>query len=353
MNLQGLRAEIDELDDQIVALLNKRAGVAQKVGAVKGRSQKFSPGREAEVISRALHANDGPFKDASLIAIYREIIGCCLALEQPLRISYLGPAGTYSEEAARKRFGAVAELMPCVTLDEVLAAAEGSNAELCVLPVENSTEGTVNRTLDLLHKTRLTVVGEIALPIHHQLLSKAEMLADIKIVAAHPQALAQCRDWLQKHLPHAEQRAMNSNAQAAQAAAADPALAAVAGALAAKKYELPALAQNIEDDHANTTRFMVLGRQGVSATGSDKTSLICTIPNRPGSLGKLITVLAEAGINMTSLTSRPSPTDIWDYIFYIDVDGHKDDPPVAKALAGLQDRAASVKVLGSYPKDAV
>ncbi len=352
MNLNQLRIDIDDVDTQIVALLNKRARLAQQVGEVKGHALKFSPAREAQVLKNVRAASTGPFTDESLQAVYREIIACCLALEQPMRISYLGPAGTYSEEAARNRFGSVAELVPCPTLDEVLAAAERQKADMAVLPVENSTEGAVNRTLDLLLETKLSIIGELDLSIHHQLLTKAKDLKEITTVAAHPQALAQCHDWLQKHLPHAKQVAMDSNAQAAQTAAEQPQMAAIAGKLAAREYNLPALAENIEDDSSNTTRFLVLSNMGVPATGHDKTSLICSVPNKPGSLGKLITILSDAGVNMTKLASRPSPTGIWDYVFYIDVDGHKDDAPVAKALKNLEAQASFVKVLGSYPKDA-
>lgn len=349
-NVEKLREEIDSIDTQLVELLNKRARLAQEIGEAKGKGLKFAPAREAQVIDNVLKANSGPFTDESLETVFREIIACCLALEQPLRISYLGPAGTYSEEAARNRFGSMAELVPCATLDEVVQAAEKQKANLAVVPVENSTEGAVNRTLDLLLDTKLAIIGELDLSIHHQLLSKAKSLDDVTTVAAHPQALAQCHDWLQKHLPRAKQVAMDSNAQAAQAAQDNPHMAAIAGKLAARQYDLPALAANIEDDGANTTRFLVLGDMQVPATGHDKTSLICSVPNQPGSLGRLITILSDAGVNMTKLASRPSPSGIWDYVFYIDIDGHKDDAPVAKALKELESQAQFVKVLGSYPK---
>lgn len=352
MKLQNLRKEIDDIDGQIVQLLNKRAKIAQAVGQAKPGGTKFSPAREAQVIGNVRKANTGPFSEESLVAVYREIISCCLALEQPMRASFLGPAGTYSEEAARNRFGSAAKLLPCATLDEALATAEKQKADVAVLPVENSTEGAVNRTLDLLLETPLQIIGEMDLSIHHQLLSRANKLEDITTVAAHPQALAQCHDWLQKNLPHAKQVAMDSNAQAAQAAQTKPHMAAIAGKLAARQYDLPALATNIEDDSANTTRFLVLGSVPVTATGRDKTSLICSVPNRPGALGELITILSSAGVNMTKLASRPSPTGIWDYVFYIDIDGHKDDASVARALGGLNKHASFVKVLGSYPKDA-
>ena len=353
MDLQDLRSQIDGVDDQILDLLNQRAKVVLAVAKAKGGGVKFSPAREAQIIERLTAANSGPFTDESLIAVYREIIACCLGLEQQMRIAYLGPKGTYSEEAARKRFGVSAELIPAATLDDVLKAAERHEAEVAVLPVENSTEGAVNRTLDLLLETQLQVLGEVSLPIHHQLLSKAKNMTDIKTIAAHPQSFGQCHDWLYKHLPHAMQVAMNSNAQAAQEAAKHPDIAAIAGTSASEEYNLPILAGGIEDDHTNTTRFMLLGHESAAPSGNDKTSLICSVPNRPGELGKLIAVLSKANINITRLDSRPSSTGLWDYVFYIDIDGHADDTHIAKALAELQESTLFLKVIGSYPKDAI
>lgn len=351
MTLGRLREEIDDVDRKIVKFLNDRAKLAQQVAQAKGGGLKFAPAREVQVIDNVLQANTGPFIDKSLVAVYREIIACSLALEQPLCVHYLGPAGTYSEEAARKRFGVVAELVPCANLDEVVQAAERHGTDAAVVPIENSTEGAVNRTLDLLLQTPLHIIGEIDLAIHHQLVTRANSLEAITTVAAHPQALAQCRAWLQKHLPHAKQLAMDSNAVAAQAATADPHLAAVAGTQAARQYDLPVLATDIEDDPHNTTRFVVLGSQPVPPSGNDKTSLICSVPNKPGTLGKLIAVLSDAGINMTKLESRPSSSGLWDYVFYIDIDGHQDDAPVTEALKRLEKQASFVKLLGSYPKD--
>lgn len=351
MNLSDLRNNIDAIDIEIVRLLNERASLAKKVAEAKGDAPKFAPAREEQVIANVLKANTGPFTDASLVAIYREIIACTLSLEQPMRVSYLGPAGTYSEEAARKRFGVPAELVPCATIDEVVKTAEQGGASIAVVPIENSTEGPVNRTHDLLLETPLKIIGELDLPIHHQLLSKAKNVQEVKIVAAHPQALAQCREWLQKNLPDAKHQAMESNALAAQAAKDDPNVAAIAGKLAAEKYDLPILAADIEDDKANTTRFLLLGTVPTPPSGNDRTSLVCSVPNKPGSLGKLIAVLSDAGVNMTKLVSRPSPTGLWDYVFYIDIDGHQDDKPIAEALKKLERQALFVKILGSYPKE--
>lgn len=351
MNIQELREQIDAVDRKIVELLNQRASLAQQVGEAKGKGTKFAPAREAQVIGNALKANTGPFTDAALKAVFREIIACCLSLEQPMRVNYLGPAGTYSEEAARTRFGVQAELVPCATIDEVVKAAEQDRTSVAVVPIENSTEGPVNRTHDLLLETSLNIIGELDLPIHHQLLSKAEKLEDVATIAAHPQALAQCREWLAQNLPNIKHQTLESNALAAQAAKDDPSIAAIAGKFAAEKYELPVLASNIEDDQNNTTRFLVLGNVPTPPTGNDRTSLVCSVPNKPGSLGKLIAILSEAGVNMTKLISRPSPTGLWDYVFYIDIDGHQDDEPVAKALEVMKGQALFVKILGSYPKE--
>lgn len=352
MNLDQLRASIDTIDEQIVALLNERAALAQQVGRVKKNPVKYAPARVEQVLRHVLSVNNGPFKKESLMAVFREIVACGLALEQPLKVSYLGPAGTYSEEAARNRFGTPVELVPCDTLEQTVRAAEQGKADVAIVPVENSTEGAVNHTLDLLLQTPLKIVSELELAIHHQLLSRAAGLGDVTTVAAHPQALAQCRDWLHHHLPHAKQVAMDSNAQAAVAAEKDPGLAAIAGKIAASQYKLPVLATNIEDDSANTTRFIVLGDAPGHPTGQDKTSLICSVPEQPGALGHLINILSEANINMSKLYSRPSPGGLWDYVFYIDIDGHAEDPAVASALDGLRQRASFLKVVGSYPRAA-
>jgi chorismate mutase / prephenate dehydratase len=350
--LQTIRKAIDEVDEQIVHLLNKRAKLTQDVGHAKGPGIKLRPAREAEVLAHVKAVSTGPFRQDSLVTIYREIISCALALEQPLRVAYLGPPGTYSEEAARKRFGVAAVLVPCATVDEVVGAV-GGPADVALVPVENSTEGAVNRTLDLLLQTPAQVIGETLLPIHHQLLGPSAALADVRTVVAHPQSLAQCRQWLRHHLPHAKQVAVESNAQAAIQAAEHGDWAAIASAAAGARYKLPVMAANIEDDSANTTRFLVLGTVPVPATGHDKTSLICSIPNVPGALSRIISVLADAGLNLTNLESRPAASGLWDYVFYLDIDGHQTDLPVQRALEMLKPQALSVRVAGSYPKETI
>lgn len=350
MTLKQLRNSIDNIDQQLVALLAKRAEAAQAIGHAKGQGLKFSPAREAEVIHSIRSANNGPLSNEALEAIFREIIASCLNLEQVLRVSYLGPAGTYSEEAARKRFGAMAQLVPQATLDEVLQQVEAGGANVAVLPIENSTEGAVNRTLDLLLGTNKQIVGEIVLPIHHQLLTLASDLQSVTEVAAHPQALAQCRAWLSRHLPHARQVGTDSNAEAAKLAFKRPEMAAIAGKQASLAYGMPIAARNIEDERSNTTRFVVVGPNATTPTGSDKTSLVCSVPNVPGSLAKLITIIAGAGVNMTKLESRPSLSGLWDYVFYIDLDGHAEDTRLGDVIAELREQTQFVKILGSYPK---
>lgn len=348
--LSALRSRIDELDEQLVELLNERAKVAQRVGGAKKGAIKFSPSREAEVIAHIKSVNDGPLTDKTLEAVAREVISGCLNLERPMRVSYLGPEGTYSEEAARSRFGAMAALMPSTSIDDAVSAVEKGNADVAVVPIENSTEGSVNRTLDLLLKTSLQACDEIRLPIRHQLLSNEGQLGAITEVVAHPQSLAQCREWLARHMPSAILRAVASNGEAAWIAAREAGRAAIASKRAAKLYGLTVLAANIEDDPANTTRFLVLGAAATEPTGTDKTSLVCSVPNKAGTLHGLLAILADHGVNMVKLESRPARHGLWDYVFYIDIDGHRDDEHVAVALDLLQKQAAFVKIIGSYPK---
>jgi chorismate mutase / prephenate dehydratase len=268
----------------------------------------------------------------------------------PIRTSYLGPPGTYSEEAARAYFGDGAEYVPADSPGEVLALAEHGQVGAAILPVENSIEGVVSQHLDLLQATSLQICGEIELPVHHMLLSRAPNLQHIVMVMAHPQALGQCRRWLDAHLPHADRQPATSNGEAARVAAQNPSLAAIAGMGAARTYDLPPLAQNIEDEPNNTTRFVVLGHHSTSPTGHDTTSIICSAPNRPGGLLHVLTILAKHNINMTKLVSRPVPKLLWNYVFYIDIDGHAAEAGPGAALRELREQGMLVKLLGSYRK---
>lgn len=351
-HLQKLRNEIDALNKEIVAVLSKRAQIAQQIGATKKPAEIYRPAREAEVLTQVRAQNDGPLSDEAITGIFTEIIGACRNLERRLRVAYLGPEGTYSEEAAVRFAGSSSEFVPCPTIDDAVQAVQSGQADIVVVPVENSTEGTVHRTLDILLETNLKVNGEVLLPIHHQLLSKQTELAQVQEVLAHPQALAQCRQWLAKHMPHAALVPVSSNGEAAKRAAKDHAKAAIAGTHAAHIYALPVLGANIEDAAGNTTRFLVLGSQELPSTGHDKTSLVCTVPNRVGSLYGLLGIFNRHAINLIKLESRPLQGSVWEYQFYIDCDGHAKDVALAAALTEARHYVVQYKLLGSYPKSA-
>lgn len=351
--LADARNEIDAIDARLLDLLNRRARCAQKVGEIKARRGEgdsfHRPEREAQVLRRARERNAGPLPDESVAWLFREVMSACLALERPLSVAFLGPSGTFSESAATRHFGHAARLSPQDSIDEVFREAESGRADFAVAPVENSTEGAIGRTLDLLMASPLKVCGEVVLRIHQHLMSREASLDAVVRVYSHAQSLAQCHEWLNRALPGARRVSVGSNAQAAQLAAAEPGAAALAGEAAARRYGLAILAGNVEDEPNNTTRFLVLGRREAGPSGRDKTSLIMSTPNRVGSLGELLAPFAEAGVSMTRLESRPARHTLWEYVFYVDVEGHRDDPPVARALAELSRRAPYLKVLGSYP----
>ena len=347
--LAHAREQIDALDAHIVHLLGERAAVAEQVGKAKGGKNIYQPTREAQVIANALAANRSPLPNESLTHIYTEIIAACRNLQQPLRVAFLGPEGTYCQEAALALHGQSSIFLPQKTIAATIRAAENGDADIAVVPIENSTEGSVHATQDALVASHLTICNEITLPIHHQLLSNASSLTSITEVIAHPQALAQCQNWLAKHVPHAAQTAATSNGAAAQKAASAPNTAAIAGKNAAAIYNISILAHNIEDIAANSTRFVTLGAQATQPTGNDTTMIICSLPNKAGSLHELLGSFAKNSINMTKLESRPTRTAQWEYTFYIQIDGHQADPSVASALQDAQ-TTAKIKVVGSYPK---
>lgn len=349
-DLPSLRAQIDTLNTQLVSLINQRAQVALTIGKAKQGKPIYDPVREAAVLKSVAAQNKGPLPNVAMQTIFREVIAACRNIQQPLRVAYLGPEGTYSEEAALFYTGRASKLAPYPSIDETIHAAEAGNVDIAIVPIENSTEGSVNRTLDLLAETPLCIVGELPLPIHHQLLSQAPTLDAITEVTAHPQALAQCQNWLTNHLPHATRTPAASNGAAAVTASKNKTIAAIAGRRASERYQLPILASNIEDTSGNTTRFIALGSIIPPATGNDKTSLICTTPNQPGALHHIIGFFAKNNINMIKLESRPAKTALWHYVFYIDIEGHQTDKAVARATAQLQKTASFVKLLGSYPK---
>ena len=352
--LEQLRKRIDALDEQLQALLSERAECAQQVAEAKRSdaddTEFYRPEREAEVLRRVRERNKGPLSDNEVVRLFREIMSACLALEQPLTIAYLGPEGTYSQAATLKHFGHSVQLKPLAAIDEIFREVEAGSADYGVVPVENSSEGAINHTLDMFIRSPLKICGDVELRIHHQLLSAADSLAGIKCVRAHQQSLAQCREWLDANLPGVERIAVSSNAEAARLAREDQTVAAIASDAAAEMYELNILAGNIEDDPGNTTRFLVIGDQEVGPSGRDKTSLMLAVHNKAGALYSLLEPISRHGVSMTRIESRPSRISKWDYVFFVDVEGHVSDENVAAALKELASTASQLKVLGSYPK---
>lgn len=349
-DLSKLRASIDGIDAEMLRLLNRRAEVAQKIGHLKS-GVAYKPEREAEVLRRVKEKNPGPLPDDTAAFLFREIMSACLALEKPVQVAHLGPTGTFSEAAALKHFGHAAEAVPCASIDEVFRSAESGTVGFAVVPVENSTEGAIGKTLDLMLQTPLSVCGEVMLRIHHHLLARGTGIdfTSIKRVYSHPQSLGQCSQWLAANLPHVERVPAASNAEAARLAQLESNAAAIAGEAAAGRYGLQRLAQNIEDEPSNTTRFLVLGNLTLEATGRDKTSLAMSAKNQPGAIHALLAPLAVHNVSMTKLESRPSRMANWEYYFFVDIEGHRRDPAVAEALREIEARALHLKIMGSYP----
>jgi chorismate mutase/prephenate dehydratase len=347
--LTQYRTQIDALDDELLQLFNRRAALAQQIGHLKENGVVLRPEREAQVLRRLQDRNAGPLGNDAVAQLFTEVMSQCRALEAPLTVAYLGPRGTFTEAAALKRFGSAVQGEPCATIDDVFRAVESGAVQYGVVPVENSTEGAVGRTLDLLLNSNLQICGEVMLQVHQCLLSNENELSLIRKVYSHPQSFGQSQGWLNAHLPHAERITASSNADAARLAAEESYAASVGGVQAAEHFKLKVLAQNIEDDSRNTTRFLVLGKQQVAASGNDKTSLVLSAANRPGAVHELLTPLARHSVSMTKLESRPARSGSWEYVFYVDIEGHRDDARVAAALAELAESAAFVKILGSYP----
>jgi chorismate mutase/prephenate dehydratase len=354
--LEQLRARIDSLDERIQELIAERARCAKEVGVVKGltaTAEFYRPEREAQVLRRVVERNQGPLRDEEMVRLFREVMSACLAQEEPLKIAYLGPEGTFTQSAVLKHFGHSVHALSVASVDEVFHEVESGIADFGVAPVENSSEGTVNiHTLDMFLSSPLKVCGEIELRIHQHLMGKMDGLAKIKRVCSHPQSLAQCRAWLAEHLPDVESIPATSNAEAARRARDEAGTAALAGDAAAELYGLKILFSNVEDQADNTTRFLVVGRKLFPPSGNDKTSLLVSARGTegPGVLMHLLDPLARHGVSMTRIESRPSRRAKWDYVFFVDLEGHAEDPPVAKALAEIQKKANLFKVLGAYPK---
>lgn len=351
-DITDLRKRIDEIDEELVRLLNERANCALEIGRIKGKNEKsiFAPEREKQVVAGVLKRNRGPLSDASLSAIYREIISACRALEKPITVAYLGPAGSYSHIASILKFGESTQFLPVNTIPDVFSAVEHNEAIYGVVPVENSTEGVVSHTLDMFLLSDLRICAEIYAPISHNLLSAGTDISQIKRVYSIAQAIAQCRNWLATHLPGVEILEVSSTAKAAKMCEGYPTSAAVASSLAAKEYGLNILAEGIEDNPHNKTRFLVIGYSKPEPSGNDKTSIVFSVPHKAGSLYHALKVFDEAKINLTMIESRPTKQMPWEYVFFIDFQGHEEDEAVKTALTKLKSVALFVRVLGSYPE---
>ena len=352
--LDALRAQIDHLDEQLVRLLNKRAELAIRVGHAKARgghrSAKYAPEREKRIFQRLARLNGGPLRPQHVRTIFREVISSCLALEQPLRIAFLGPVGTYSQQAAADQFGSGATLLPFASIDAVFDEVERGRAEYGVVPVENSTEGVVAQTLDRFTASPLAIKAEVLLRVDHCLLAADAEPKRVRRIVSHPQSLAQCRAWLAQHFPGVPVAEVASNAEAAALAARQRGTAAIAGRRAAERYKLKVVSASIQDQPNNVTRFLVVSNDMRGRpTGDDKTSILFAVPHESGALFRVLEGFAQQRINLSTIESRPLKGRAWEYVFFIDLAGHADEPGMAKALVALKRRALFVKVLGSYP----
>jgi chorismate mutase / prephenate dehydratase len=356
VDLAQVRARIDAVDEKIQTLINERASLAQLVGVSKSLAGStadfYRPEREAQVLRMVRERNAGPLRDEEVLRLFREIMSACLAQQEPLKVAFLGPEGTFTQTAVLTHFGHSVRALPLASIDEVFHEVEAGNADFGVVPIENSTEGTVNYTLDRFLTSPLKICGEVELRIHQFLMGKMASLERIERVCSHQQSLAQCRAWLQDHMPDAERIAVASNAEAARRARDEQGTAAIAGQTAAEVYNLGVLATEIEDRPDNTTRFLVLGRKLFEPSGVDRTTLLVSVGHTKasGALFRLLEPLARHRVSMTRIESRPSRRAKWDYVFFIDLEGHARDKPVAQALKALKRRASLFRVLGSYPR---
>jgi chorismate mutase / prephenate dehydratase len=357
--LGQIRARIDAVDAQLHALINERARLAQQVGVSKHAAGHlvdfYRPEREAQVLRLALERNRrerGPLRDEEILRLFREIMSACLAQQEPLKVGFLGPEGTFTQQAVYKQFGHSVRALPLASIEEVFHEVESGSADFGVVPIENSSEGTVNHTLDMFLNSPLSIAGEVELRVHHNLMARSGSLADVQRICAHPQALAQCRAWLDEHLPGVERVPVSSNAEGARRARDEAGTAAVAALAAAEVYGLTVLYPEIEDRPDNTTRFLLISRKSAPPSGEDRTTLLLSTAHtgEAGTLFRLLEPFAIHGISMTRLESRPSRRRKWDYVFFVDVEGHAEQEPLCSALAELKARASLFRVLGSYPR---
>lgn len=355
VSLAEIRVQIDSLDQQIQELINQRAACAQKVAEIKMRdigedAVFYRPEREAQVLRTVKERNKGPLGGEEMARLFREIMSACLALEKPMHIAFLGPEGTFTQAAALKHFGHSVVSVPMGAIDEVFREVESGAAHYGVVPVENSTEGMINHTLDMFMNSPAKICGEVQLRIHHHLLSNDGVdTSTIEKIYSHQQSLAQCRKWLDSHWRKLERVAVSSNAEAARRVKSEPGSAAIAGDMAAELYGLVKIAKNIEDRPDNTTRFLIIGREDVPASGKDKTSILVSMRNKPGALYQLLEPFHRNNISLTRIETRPSSRGTWAYVFYIDFEGHVSDAGVKVVLDEISQEAMEVKILGSYP----
>ncbi|MEG3788649.1 prephenate dehydratase [Lysobacter sp. CCNWLW3] len=353
LDLAVLRTRIDGIDQHIQQLIAERAQFANQVGKAKGKLAAavdyYRPEREAQVLRRVVDRNDGPLNDEVLVRLFREIMSACLAQQEPLKIGFLGPEGTHSQQAVFKHFGHSIHGLPLASIEEVFQEVEAGNADFGVVPVENSTQGTIQSTLDMFLTSKLKISGEVELRVHQHLLSRSGRIEDIERVYSHPQSFAQCKAWLRQYLPKAEKIAVASNAEAARRARNADDAAAIAGASAGNVYGLKNVAGPIEDRPDNTTRFLVIGRELFTPSGNDRTSLLIFIKDQPGALYNVLSPFAKRGLSMNRIESRPGHTGRWQYAFFVDIGGHVQEPAMREALEELEELAHEVKVLGSYP----
>jgi chorismate mutase/prephenate dehydratase len=353
--LSGLRSRIDDIDSEIQRLIAARAIAAKEIGELKGNTAAadfYRPEREAQVLRSVIERNGGPLTDEEMVRVFREIMSACLAQEEPLKIAYLGPEGTFTHAAVTKHFGHSVRALSVPTINEIFHEVESGIADFGIVPVENSTEGTVNHTLDMFLTSPLKICGEVELRIHQHLMGKMREIGQVRRICSHSQSLAQCRAWLSQYLPNIEQIPVSSNAEAARRARDEEGTGALAGDAAADVYGLNVLFRDVEDQGDNTTRFLVIGRKLFPASGQDKTSLLLSASDTqgPGVLLQLLEPLAKYGVNMTRIESRPSRRKKWDYVFFVDVDGHAEEAPLSAALDEVQRATDLFRVLGAYPK---
>ncbi|NOY52265.1 MAG: prephenate dehydratase [Deltaproteobacteria bacterium] len=351
-SLEDLRRKIDSIDEALLKGLNERASIARRIGELKSRENRnfHAPSREKAVLERIGKLNPGPLSNEALEAIYREIMSASLALEEPVKVAYLGPEGTFSHLACLKNYGSSACLIPVRSFSEVFDEVERGRVHYGVVPIENSIEGVVNNALDNFMRSELKITSEILLPISHSLLSLSGEMEKVRKVYSFPQPTAQCRRWIEQHIPHLPIIDMESTAGAAQRASEDPEAAAIAGDAAARHYGLKVIEKRIEDNTDNVTRFLTIAKEPAQPTGDDKTSVVFAFRNEPGALFRFLQPFAEEGINLTKIESRPSGQKAWEYVFFVDLEGHEQDPPIRKALDRLGKDAFFLKVLGSYPR---